>query len=160
MITHITTRYFKRFETQTFPLEPLTLLAGPNNSGKSTLLQAAMVWNLAMQKRWETNGPRSTSKAMDQTRVPIMLQGFSALPLPSMVQLLSPPKKLYAARLAMFDLVGKAGRTDIRTIPDSKQLEVLREKFDGVHDIRLSVRSTVRDKLKILDTARIFEGRI
>ena len=27
MITHITTRYFKRFETQTFPLEPLTLLA-------------------------------------------------------------------------------------------------------------------------------------
>lgn len=47
MITKITTQYFKRFETQEFPLEPLTLLAGPNNSGKSTLLQAAMVWNLS-----------------------------------------------------------------------------------------------------------------
>lgn len=27
MITKITTQYFKRFETQEFPLEPLTLLA-------------------------------------------------------------------------------------------------------------------------------------
>ena len=53
MIKQISTKYFKRFETQEFPLEPLTLLAGPNNSGKSTLLQAAMVWNLAMQKWWE-----------------------------------------------------------------------------------------------------------
>ena len=31
MITKITTQYFKRFEAQEFPLEPLTLLAGPNN---------------------------------------------------------------------------------------------------------------------------------
>ena len=51
MITKVTTQYFKRFEQQEFPLEPLTLLAGPNNCGKSTLLQALMVWNLAMQ-RW------------------------------------------------------------------------------------------------------------
>ena len=56
MITKITTQYFKRFETQEFPLESLTLLAGPNNSGKSTLLQAAMVWNLGMQKWWEKKG--------------------------------------------------------------------------------------------------------
>ena len=29
MITKITTQYFKRFESQEFLLEPLTLLAGP-----------------------------------------------------------------------------------------------------------------------------------
>ena len=87
MIHQITTRYFKRFETQEFPLEPLTLLAGPNNSGKSTLLQAAMVWNLAMQKWWEKKGPRSRSKAKDRTGVPITRQEFTALPLPSMDQL-------------------------------------------------------------------------
>ena len=87
MIKQISTKYFKRFETQEFPLEPLTLLAGPNNSGKSTLLQAAMVWNLAMQKWWEKKGPRSRSKAKDRTGVPITRQEFTALPLPSMDQL-------------------------------------------------------------------------
>ena len=87
MITKITTQYFKRFETQEFPLEPLTLLAGPNNSGKSTLLQAAMVWNLGMQKWWEKKGPGSGSKARDRPGAPITRQEFTALPLPSMDQL-------------------------------------------------------------------------
>jgi len=87
MITKITTHYFKRFETQEFLLEPLTLLAGPNNSGKSTLLQAAMVWNLGMQKWWEKKGPESGSKAKDRPGAPITRQEFTALPLPSMDQL-------------------------------------------------------------------------
>ncbi len=87
MITKITTQYFKRFESQEFPLEALTLLAGPNNSGKSTLLQAAMVWNLAMQKWWERKGPGSGSKAKDRRGAPITRQEFTALPLPSMDQL-------------------------------------------------------------------------
>ena len=87
MITQITTRFFKRFDSQTFPLEPLTLLAGPNNSGKSTLLQAGMVWNLAMQKWWEKKGPSSGSKAKNRPGAPITRQEFTALPLPSMDQL-------------------------------------------------------------------------
>lgn len=87
MITKITTKYFKRFEFQEFPFEPLTLLAGPNNSGKTTLLQAAMVWNLAMQKWWERKGPASGSKAKDRPGAPITRQEFTALPLPSMDQL-------------------------------------------------------------------------
>ena len=65
----------------------LTVLVGPNNSGKSTLLQAAMVWNLAMQKWWERKGPSSGSQAKDRSGVPITRQEFTALPLPSMDQL-------------------------------------------------------------------------
>lgn len=87
MIYQISTRFFKRFEKQVFPLEALTLLAGPNNSGKSTLLQAIMVWNLAMQKWLEKKGPDSGSKAKDRQGAPITRQEFSALPLPSMDQL-------------------------------------------------------------------------
>jgi len=87
MITKITTQYFKRFKTQDFLLEPLTLLAGPNNSGKSTLLQAAMVWNLGLQKWWEKKGPGSGSKAKDRPGAAITRQEFTALPLPSMDQL-------------------------------------------------------------------------
>jgi len=53
MIRRVTLRYFKRFEEQAFDLADAIVLAGPNNSGKSTLLQALAVWNLAVQ-RWHT----------------------------------------------------------------------------------------------------------
>lgn len=87
MINKITARAFKRFSKQEFPLEPLTLLAGPNNSGKSTLLQAVMVWNLALQRWIEKKGPESGSKAKERSGAAITRQEFSALPLPSMDQL-------------------------------------------------------------------------
>ncbi len=87
MISKITTQYFKQFASEEFTLGPLSLLAGPNNSGKSTLLQAAMVWNLAMQKWWEKKGPESGSKAKERQGAPITRQEFTALPLPSMDQL-------------------------------------------------------------------------
>lgn len=87
MIRKVTTRYFKRFEEQEFPLEPLAVLAGPNNTGKSTLLQAVMVWNLAMQRWLEKKGPDSGSRAKERSGAPITRQEFSALPLPSMDQL-------------------------------------------------------------------------
>ena len=87
MIKSIHCRYFKRFSDQTFDLSPLTLLAGPNNSGKSTLLHAVMVWNLALQKWLERRGPESKSKAKERTGVPITRGEFTAIPLSSMDQL-------------------------------------------------------------------------
>ena len=68
MISKITTPYFKPFASEEFTLGPLSLLAGPNNSGKTTLLQAAMVWNLAMQTWWEKKGPESGSRAKERHR--------------------------------------------------------------------------------------------
>jgi hypothetical protein len=87
MITVIHTEYFKSFTRQDFTLNPVSLLAGPNNSGKSTLLQAVMVWNLALQKWCAKKGPDSGSKAKDRQGAPITRPEFSALPLPSMDQL-------------------------------------------------------------------------
>ena len=87
MIAKVTTEYFKQFESQEFHLGAFSLLAGPNNSGKSTLMQAVMVWKLAMQRWIEKKGSDSGSKATERTGTPITRQEFSALPLPSMDQL-------------------------------------------------------------------------
>ena len=53
MITQVKVEFFKRFQSETFKLGDDVVLAGPNNSGKTTLLQAIAVWNLALQ-RWLT----------------------------------------------------------------------------------------------------------
>ena len=84
MITKVKTRYFKQFFEQEFGLADHMILAGPNNSGKTTLLQAIAVWNLALQKWRERRGPESGSKARQRTGVPLTLQELTALPLREM----------------------------------------------------------------------------
>ena len=46
MITKLSLKNFKRFNDHTFEFKPqgITLLAGGNNSGKSSILQAMSVW--------------------------------------------------------------------------------------------------------------------
>ncbi len=50
MITEIKITNFKRFNELVVPLAPTTILVGPNNGGKTTALQALMVWQLALKK--------------------------------------------------------------------------------------------------------------
>ena len=48
MIRAVTIRRFKRFEEVTFELTGRhVVLAGPNNMGKTTILQAIAAWSLA-----------------------------------------------------------------------------------------------------------------
>ncbi len=67
------------------------------------------------------------------------------------------PDELHAAGLHLFDIVEKAKLPDINLTPESKRLDVLREKFedlyDGNHPLRIAL-----DKLQTLDTVRIIEG--
>ena len=49
MIRRVRLANFKRFVDQTFELDETTVLAGPNNSGKSTLLQAITLWKDALE---------------------------------------------------------------------------------------------------------------
>lgn len=81
MIKQVKVRHFKQFEKQTFEVGDSVILAGPNNSGKTTLLQAIAVWNLALQK-WLAK--RSASKAKLRTGVPITRKDFTAIPLREM----------------------------------------------------------------------------
>jgi len=72
MIHRVRLHFFKRFEEEEFKLDDAIVLAGPNNSGKSTLLQALAVWNLAI-RRWRAekgNGIDSETGARDESANP------------------------------------------------------------------------------------------
>lgn len=48
MIRRVTVKNFKRFQEQQFELADSIVLAGPNNAGKSTLLQAIATWKRSL----------------------------------------------------------------------------------------------------------------
>lgn len=58
MIRKVTLKNFKRFEDVTFVLPGHLVLAGPNNTGKTTLLQAVAAWSLALLEWKKLARPR------------------------------------------------------------------------------------------------------
>ena len=81
MIRRVTVRHFKRFEEQVFDLADSVVLAGPNNSGKSTLLQAISTWRFGLD-RWITQ--RTGSRARVRSGVAVPRADFTAVPLREM----------------------------------------------------------------------------
>jgi len=80
MIRSVTIRRFKRFEEISFDLNGRhVVLAGPNNMGKTTILQAVSAWTLAFRKWKERNDFRKHGGYY--AKVPIARQAFSAVPL-------------------------------------------------------------------------------
>ena len=80
MIHTVRIRGFKRFEDVEFRLPGHVVLAGPNNTGKTTVLQAIASWALALRRWRELNdfNPRQ-----GYIKAPITRQAFSAVPLRS-----------------------------------------------------------------------------
>lgn len=79
MIRRVVLRRFKRFEEVGFPLPGHVVLAGPNNTGKTTLLQAVAAWSLALRRWRERNDFMKHRGAY--AKVPISRPAFSAVPL-------------------------------------------------------------------------------
>ena len=79
MIRRVMLRKFRRFAEETFDLPGNIVLAGPNNTGKSTVLQAIGAWGLAFDRWKRTNDFQKHGGSF--TRVPITRQTFSAVPL-------------------------------------------------------------------------------
>lgn len=79
MITKVSIENFKRFRSETFELDDVIVLAGPNNTGKSTLLQALSTWSLGLE-RWRVARGR-TGKAKQRSGTPLTRKDFTALPL-------------------------------------------------------------------------------
>ena len=72
---------FKRFDDVEFVLPGHIVVAGPNNSGKTTLLQAIAAWSLALTRWKELNDFQLHNRAY--ARAPMARQAFSAVPLRS-----------------------------------------------------------------------------
>jgi predicted ATPase len=81
MIREIRISHFKRFEADEVidVSGDVVLLAGPNNSGKSTVLQALAAWNLALQRWLAERGERQSSK-----RISLTVDEFTAVPVREM----------------------------------------------------------------------------
>ncbi len=131
MITQVIVENFKRFEREEFELEETIVLAGPNNSGKSTLLQAVSTWAMALE-RWRLGKGRSAigkagaekkASAKQRTGQPVTRKDFTALPLREFNLLwnetitglskaeLGPKQKLGEPRLIHITVKGSAGLT-------------------------------------------------
>lgn len=84
MIREVTIRGFKKFGKITFKLPPSgnVVIAGPNNTGKTTLLQAIAAWGLALNQWKGLNNfdKRARMKCLYLEK-PISRQAFSAVPL-------------------------------------------------------------------------------
>jgi len=81
MLTKLTVRNFKRFVDADIQLDKSVVLIGPNNSGKTTALQALALWELGL-RRW-TEKRQGKSIAKQRQGVAINRRDLVALPIPT-----------------------------------------------------------------------------
>ena len=81
MIRRVTIKNFKRFKEQTFDLADSVVLAGPNNAGKSTLLQSIATWKYCLD-RWVAQ--REGGRAAIRSGIAIPRTDITAVPLREM----------------------------------------------------------------------------
>lgn len=81
MLTKLTIKNFKRFEKAEVDLGKSVVLIGPNNSGKTTALQALALWELGLRRWTEKRTGKST--ALQRQGVAINRRDLVALPVPT-----------------------------------------------------------------------------
>jgi ABC-type multidrug transport system ATPase subunit len=82
MLTHLTIRNFKRFSDASIELGNSVVLIGPNNSGKTTALQALALWEIGM-RRWGEKRKGGKSPAEKRPGVTINRRDLVSLPVPA-----------------------------------------------------------------------------
>ncbi len=80
MITRFEISNFKRLETAELQLGNAAVFIGPNNSGKTTALQALALWDIGW-RRWAEK--RDKSAASERTGVTINRRDLCSIPIPS-----------------------------------------------------------------------------
>lgn len=80
MLTKLTLRHFKRFREAEIELGGVVVFIGPNNSGKTTALQALALWELGLHRWLERHGSRGTSQELPSAT--LNRRDLVSLPLP------------------------------------------------------------------------------
>jgi ABC-type lipoprotein export system ATPase subunit len=80
MLTHIRIRNFKKLQDENFELGRSVVLIGPNNSGKTTGLQALALWEIGLRRWSEKYGSKTSSK--ERPGVTINRRDLIAIPVP------------------------------------------------------------------------------
>ncbi len=80
MLTHIRIRNFKRFADVAFDLGQAVVLIGPNNSGKTTALQALALWEIGLRRWNEKYASRKSPE--ERPGVTINRRDLGAIPVP------------------------------------------------------------------------------
>ena len=140
MIHTVCIRGFKRFKEMEFHLPGHVVLAGPNNTGKTTVLQAIASWSLALRRWRELN---NFQLRRGYARASIARQAFSAVPLRS------------------FDLLWRnrryRGRIEIELRHDagwSVAMELISDSTEQIH-VR-PTREAPSETLRTLDLRTVF----
>ena len=85
MLTKLTIRNFKRFEEVDIPLGDGFVFIGPNNSGKTSALQALALWYTGLQKWQEKHGEKEKqAKAIKYTGVTVNRLSLVNIPIQEM----------------------------------------------------------------------------
>lgn len=85
MLTKISIENFKKLNSE-LDLSSVVVFVGPNNSGKTSALQAISLWDLGLRK-WIEQRKTKSSKAKKRTGAPINRKDIYSIPIPSLRQL-------------------------------------------------------------------------
>jgi len=129
MIRRVIIRRFKRFDEVVFDLPGHIVLAGPNNTGKTTMLQAVAAWSLTFNRWKQLNDFHRHNGAY--AKAPIARQAFSAVPLRTFDLLWN--KRQYRKQEPIeIEIHSQAGwKVTMELIADSTEQVYVRPKADA-----------------------------
>ena len=82
MLTRITIRNFKRFDDVVVELGNPVIFIGPNNSGKTSALQALALWDVGLKKWLEKRKGKGKSTSEKRPGITINRHDLVAVPVP------------------------------------------------------------------------------
>jgi predicted ATPase len=126
MIRRVAIRRFKRLEEIAFELPGHVVLAGPNNTGKSTVLQAIAAWDLALERWKRLHDFQRRGGAYP--KAPIARQAFSAVPLRAFDLLWR--ERSYRGNIEIEVESSEGWTITMELIPDSTEQIYVRPKSD------------------------------